>query len=244
MSDNQSPLHQFEIRSIVPVEWNGLDLSFTNSSLWMVSVIGAVLLFFVLGMRRRALIPGYWQSLVEIVFEFVGGILQENTGSQGRKYFPFVFSLFLFVFGCNLFGMLPYSFTVTSHIAVTFALAALVFVTVTIVALCRHGWHFFSFFLPHGTPWWLAPIMIVIELFAYLARPVSLSIRLAANMVAGHVLLKVIAGFVVAMGIVWGAFPMPVILLLTGFEIFIAFLQAYIFTILTCVYLNDAIHLH
>ncbi|NDA91594.1 MAG: ATP synthase F0 subunit A, partial [Alphaproteobacteria bacterium] len=152
--------------------------------------------------------------------------------------------LFMFIMVCNLFGMIPYGFTVTSHISITFALAMMVFLLVTLLGFILHGFHFFSLFLPAGTPWWLAPLMILIELFAYLARPVSLSLRLAANMVAGHVLLKVIAGFIVSMAFYLKIFPIPFISVLIGFEIFVAILQAYIFTILSCVYLNDAINLH
>jgi F-type H+-transporting ATPase subunit a len=171
-------------------------------------------------------------------------MLQQNVGPKGKKFVPLMFTLFMFILTCNLFGMIPYSFTVTSHISITFALAMMVFLLVTLLGFYLHGFHFFSLFLPAGTPWWLAPLMVVIELFAYLARPVSLSLRLAANMVAGHVLLKVVAGFVVSMAIYLKFLPIPFIVVLIGFEIFVAILQAYIFTILSCVYLNDAINLH
>lgn len=244
MAEQHSPLHQFEIHPIIPINVAGIDISFTNSSLFMVLTTLIVASFFIMAMRSRALVPGRMQSMAEACYQFVATIVKENVGSEGRKYFPFIFSIFMFVVVGNLLGMLPYSFTITSHIIVTFALAIAIFIGVTVIALFRHGLHFFSFFLPKGTPWWLAPLMVVIELFAYLARPVSLSVRLAANMVAGHILLKVIAGFVVSMGLMWGWVPIPFIVVLTGFEIFIALLQAYIFTILTCVYLNDAIHLH
>lgn len=243
MSEKHSPLDQFKVHPLIDIKLGTIDISFTNSSLFMVLAVVLITAFLALSMRRRMLVPGYLQSMAEACYQFVGNIVKDNVGHEGKKYFPFIFSIFMFVLVCNLLGMLPYSFTVTSHIIVTFALAALIFIGVTLIALIRHGLHFFSFFLPAGTPWWLAPLMIVIEVFAYLARPVSLSVRLAANMVAGHVLLKVIAGFVVAMG-VWGIVPLPFIVMLTGFEIFIAILQAYIFTILACVYLNDAIHLH
>lgn len=244
MADNHSPLHQFEIQSIIPIEIGGVNVSFTNSALMMVIGLVAISILFMLATRNRLVIPNRSQGMAEVIYQFIGSIVKDTVGSEGLKYFPFIFTLFMFVMACNVIGMLPYSFTATSHIIVTFALAMVVFIGVTVIGFARHGLHFFSFFLPAGTPWWLAPLMVLIELFAYLARPVSLSIRLAANMVAGHVLLKVIAGFVVAMGVQTGYIPIPFMILLTGFEIFIALLQAYIFTILTCVYLNDAIHMH
>jgi F-type H+-transporting ATPase subunit a len=244
MAEQHSPLHQFEIHKLIPMEVAGIDISFTNSSLFMVLTTLIISSFFILAMRNRTLVPGRLQGLAESCYQFVATIVKENVGAEGRQYFPFIFSMFMFILVGNLLGMLPYSFTITSHIIVTFALAIVIFLGVTLIAFARHGLHFLSFFLPAGTPWWLAPLMIVIELFAYLARPVSLSVRLAANMVAGHILLKVIAGFVVAMGLLWGWVPVPFMVILTGFEIFIALLQAYIFTILTCVYLNDAIHMH
>lgn len=240
-----NPLSQFDIQYVTKFEpIAGLNLNFSNSSLFMVLAVIAIILYMGVSTRKRALVPGRWQGMAEVTYEFVATMLKENVGNEGRKYFPFVFSLFMFILFCNLLGMLPYSFTVTSHIAVTFALALLVFVGVTTIAFIRHGTHFFGYFLPKGTPWWLAPLMIVIEVFAYLARPISLSVRLFANMMAGHVLLKVIAGFVVSMGLAWGWLPLFFTVLLTGFEFFVAILQAYIFTILTCVYLNDAVHLH
>ncbi|MFN7039163.1 MAG: F0F1 ATP synthase subunit A [Alphaproteobacteria bacterium] len=241
---SHSPLSQFEIKTLFPIEINGIDLSFTNSSLYMMISLIITACLFILPMRNANLIPSRFQNIPEIMYKFISGTINDTVGSEGKKYFPLIFSLFIFVLMSNLVGMLPYSFTVTSHIIVTFALAIFIFVTVTIIALIRHGFHFFSFFLPSGTPLWLAPLMVVIELFTYLARPVSLSIRLAANMVAGHILLKVLAGFVILMGVFWGWVPMAFIVIFTGFEIFVAILQAYIFTILTCVYLNDAIHLH
>lgn len=243
MANEHSPLHQFEVYPLFKWSVSGIDVSFTNASLFMVLSVVLLTSFLHFATRRRLLIPGRLQSLAEIFYQFVGNIVKDNIGNEGKKFFPFIFSLFMFVLFANLLGMIPYSFTVTSHIVVTFALAIVTFTGVTAIGFIRHGVHFFSFFLPKGTPLWLVPLMFVIELFAYLARPFSLSIRLAANMVAGHILLKVIAGFVVAMGI-WGVLPIPLMVILIGFEFFIAALQAYIFTILTCVYLNDAIHLH
>ena len=240
---DHSPLAQFEIHPLFALpSVGGYDVSFTNSSLMMIIAIAGAFIFMMGGISRKAMVPGRWQSMSELAYEFVGSIVKDNTGDGGRKYFPFIFTLFIFVLFCNLLGMIPTSFTVTSHIIVTFALAAVIFVGVTIIGFARHGTHFLSLFLPAGTPLWLAPLMILIELVSYLARPVSLSIRLAANMLAGHLLLKIVAGFV-GIGLL-GLFPFAFLLIFTGFEIFIAFLQAYIFTLLTCIYLNDAIHLH
>ncbi|MBL0319836.1 MAG: F0F1 ATP synthase subunit A [Alphaproteobacteria bacterium] len=248
MSGHHSPLAQFVVEPLVSIPVNGvggLGLSFTNASLFMVLAISCVIALLFLTTTKKAIVPGRWQSVSEMMYQFVAGVVKDNVGDQGKKYFPFVFTLFTFVLFCNLLGLMPYySFTVTSHIIVTFALAMLVFLAVTIIGFARHGLHFFSLFLPAGTPWWMAPLMFFIELFAYLARPVSLSVRLAANMLAGHTMLKVIAGFVLSLGLIGGWLPFAFLMVLSGFEIFVAVLQAYIFTVLTCVYLNDAIHLH
>lgn len=245
MAEGHSPLAQFEIKSLVELpQLAGSNVDFTNAALFMVLAVVISYSFLMLGMRGRALVPGRLQSMVELTYEFISGTVRDNVGKEGKAFFPFIFTLFMFVLMCNLLGMVPYSFTVTSHIIVTFALAMAVFIGVTVIAISKHGlMAFLKFFLPAGTPWWMAPIMYFIELFAYLARPVSLSVRLAANMMAGHTMMKVIAGFVVTMGAL-GVLPLTFLVVLTGFEIFIAILQAYIFTILTCVYLNDALHLH
>lgn len=243
MTEKHSPLHQFEVHPIEKFALGDVDISFTNASAWMMVVVLNLVLFFTLGMRGRALVPNRWQSLVEMSYGFIANMMKDTVGVQGRKYFPFVFSLFLFILTCNLMGMLPYSFTVTSHIIVTFALAATVFIGVTAVGFIRHGLGYLKMFLPSGAPLALAPLMIVIELISYLSRPVSLSVRLVANMMAGHIMLKVLGGFVISMG-VFGILPFIFLIALTGFEIFVAFIQAYIFTILTCVYLNDAVHMH
>ena len=244
MAAGHNPLEQFKIHYLTNFpEVAGMNLNFTNSALFMVLALGLVAAFMSLSMRGRALVPGRWQSMAEMSYEFVANMVRDNVGSEGRKYFPFIFTLFMFIVALNVLGLMPYSFTATSHIAVTFALAAFIFLAVTFIAIYRHGLKFFGFFLPHGTPWWLAPLMIFIELFAYLARPISLSVRLGANMMAGHTMLKVIAGFVTAMG-VFGIVPLAFLMVLSGFELFVAILQAYIFTVLTCVYLNDSIHLH
>lgn len=239
-----SPLEQFKIKEIVQLNLFGHDVSLTNSSLFMVLAVMFITTYFAYAFRNKQLVPGRLQLSGELIYGLITNMLDQNVGPKGKKFIPLIFSLFIFILTCNLFGMLPYSFTVTSHISVTFALAMLVFLLVTLLGFMLHGTHFLSLFLPQGTPWWLAPLMILIELFAYLARPVSLSLRLAANMVAGHVLLKVMAGFVVSMAIYAKILPIPFIVILIGFEIFVAVLQAYIFTILSCVYLNDAINLH
>lgn len=250
MSGGHSPIAQFEIHPILPLSINGVDVSFTNSSLWMVIALFTLITLFSLGLRRATLVPGRLQSLVEATYELVADMVRSNVGPDGMRYLPIVFSLFLFVMLSNLLGMLPGSFTVTSHIIITFAMAAFIFVGVTLIGLIRHGLHFFSLFLPTGTPWILAPLMVPIEFFAYLARPLTLSVRLAANMMAGHITLKVIAGFVGSLLTVGGAMsvlaiaPLALTVILTGFEFLVAVLQAYIFTILTCIYLNDSVNLH
>ncbi len=244
MSGIHNPLEQFKITPIIPIEIAGVDISFTNTSLFMLLAVLTVFLLLKMAIRKQALIPTKGQAAAESLYEFINQTLYENTGDAGRKYFPFIFALFLFIFACNLWGMVPYSFTPTSHIIMTFGLAVTVFIGVTAIGFIRHGLHFFSLFLPEGVPWWLAPVMIPIEIFAYLARPVSLSIRLAANMMAGHTIMKVVAGFVFALGILGGWLPLAFLIAFTGFEIFVSMLQAYIFTILTCVYLNDALNLH
>jgi F-type H+-transporting ATPase subunit a len=245
MAEAHNPLHQFGIEFYTHApEIFGMNLNFNNSALFMMLSAVSIAFFLSFGIKKRALVPGRLQSMVEISYELVAGMIRDNVGEGGRNYFPFIFTVFMFVLTCNLMGMMPYGFTVTSHIAVTFAMASVIFLGVTLIAIIKHGKHFFGFFLPHGTPWWMAPLMIFIELFAYLARPISLSIRLAANMMAGHTMLKVIAGFIFGLGLMLGWAPIALLVVLTGFEIFVAVLQAYIFTVLTCVYLNDAIHLH
>ncbi|MEX0808349.1 MAG: F0F1 ATP synthase subunit A [Dongiaceae bacterium] len=239
-----SPLAQFEIKRLVDINVGGVDASITNSTVWMLIAIAAITLFMVIGMRRGALVPGRWQSMAEMSYEFVAGMLRDNVGVGGRRYFPFIFTLFMFVLFCNLLGMIPYSFTVTSHIIVTFALAAVVFIGVTIIGFARNGAHFLKIFVPSGVPIFLLPLLIVIELISYLIRPVSLSVRLFANMLAGHTMLKVFGGFVVSLGLIGGWAPLTFVVALTGLEILIAFLQAYVFAVLTCIYLNDAINMH
>ncbi|MDA1088724.1 MAG: F0F1 ATP synthase subunit A [Proteobacteria bacterium] len=243
MAEAHSPLSQFEIKRWVPIEIGTLDISFTNSSTFMVLTVIFVSGFLVLGMRRTALVPGRWQSMVELLYIFIANLVKDTVGNEGRPYFPFIFTVFMFILVGNLFGMVPYSFTFTSHIAVTFAMALVVFIGVTIIAIAKHKLHFFSFFMPPGVPLLMAPLLVPIEIISYLSRPISLSVRLFANMLAGHTLLKVFAGFVISMGM-FGVFPLAFIVALTGLEIVIALLQAFVFTILTCLYLNDALHLH
>lgn len=243
MSEKHSPLAQFEIKTLLPIRIGDADISFTNSSLFMVIALVAVTVFLVLGMRKGQLVPGRWQSMAELCYEFVAGMIRDTVGNEGRRYFPFVFTLFMFVLFGNMLGMVPYSFTFTSHIAVTFAMALVVFVGVTALGLAKHGFKFFSFFAPPGVPVLMYPLLIPIEVISYLSRPISLSVRLFANMLAGHTLLKVFAGFVPALGAI-GVVPLAFVAALSGLEIVIAFLQAYVFTVLTCLYINDALHLH
>ena len=243
MAEKHSPLAQFEIKTLVPLEFGGIDASFTNSSLFMVATVVVVSLFLILAMRRAALVPGRWQSMAELSYVFVANVMKDTVGSEGRKYFPFIFTVFMFILFGNLLGMLPYSFTFTSHIIVTFTIAAVIFIGVTMIALAKHKMHFFSFFMPPGVPMLLAPLLVPIEIISYLSRPISLSVRLFANMLAGHTLLKVFAGFIVSLG-VFGIAPWAFVVALTGLEIVIAFPQAFVFTMLTCLYLNDALHLH
>jgi F-type H+-transporting ATPase subunit a len=243
LAADQSPLAQFEIKRWVPIEVGNLDISFTNSSTFMVLTVVITSLFLIFGMRRNELIPGRWQSMVELLYIFIANLLKDTVGSQGRPYFPFIFTVFMFVLVGNLLGMIPYSFTFTSHIVVTFTMALVVFVGVTIIAITKHKLHFFTFFMPPGVPMVMAPLLVPIEIISYLSRPISLSVRLFANMLAGHTLLKVFAGFVISLGM-FGVFPLAFVVALTGLEIVIALLQAFVFTILTCLYLNDALHLH
>ena len=241
--EKQGPLDQFTIKPLVSIDIGGADLSFTNSSLAMLITVASVSLFLVVGMSRGRLVPGRWQSMAELSYEFVAGLLKETVGNEGRRYFPWIFTLFMFILFGNLLGMIPSAFTFTSHIIVTFAMALVVFTFVTLLAIVKHGFRFFGFFVPPGAPKAMWPLLIPIEVISYLSRPVSLSVRLFANMLAGHTLLKVFAGFVVALGFA-GVVPLLFIVALTGLEILIAFLQAYVFTILTCLYINDALHLH
>ena len=237
-------MHQFEIKRHLDLELFGIDVSFTNSALFMVLAIAAISVLTIWGMRGRALVPTRTQSVAEISYEFVAGMVRDNVGTAGLKYFPFVFTVFMFVLFLNMLGMIPYSFTVTSHIIVTFAMALAIFIGVTVIGFINHGIGFLKFFVPSGVPVLLLPLLVVIEVISYLTRPVSLSVRLFANMMAGHTMLKVFGAFVVGLGLIGGWAPLAFMVAFTGLEILVAFLQAYVFAILTCIYLNDAIHMH
>jgi F-type H+-transporting ATPase subunit a len=241
-------LGQFKLHTTLgPI---GASVNFTQSNLLMVIASALILALLYYGARPRAIVPGRLQAAAELSYDFIYNMVSEQIGHEGRKFFPFVFTLFFFILFGNLLGLLPFSFTYTSHIAVTAALAILVIVLVTVVALAIHGLHFFSYFWPTGAPIALAPIIVPVEIISYLSRPVSLSIRLFANMVAGHVMFEVFATFMVMMagaGVVgyFGAVgPLAVNVILMGFELLVAALQAYVFAVLTCIYLHDAVHLH
>ena len=236
------PMHQFEIKRLIPVKIGNLDFSFTNASLWMVIIVCVVCLLLLLPSYK--IIPGRLQSIGELAYEFIANMMRDILGDSGRSFFPFIFTLFMFILAANMLGMVPYSFTVTSHIIVTFGLAAFIFIGATIVGFAKHGARYLKLFVPSGVPTLLLPLLVVIEVISYFTRPISLSVRLFANMMAGHTMLKVFAGFVVAMGVLGGWAPLAMMVALTGLEILVAFLQAYVFAVLTCIYLNDAINMH
>jgi F-type H+-transporting ATPase subunit a len=240
-----SPVEQFAIQNLTAPLFSigGNQIAVTNSAVFMFAAVAVSSVLLVAGANKAAMIPGRFQAMSELFYEFIANMIRDNVGSAGKKYFPFIFTLFIFTLFGNLLGLIPYGFTFTSHIAVTFFMALVVFVAVTLIGIFKHGLHFFSLFFPHGAPLFTAPILIPIEVVSYLSRPISLSVRLFANMTVGHVLLKVLAGFVVALGI-FGVIPLAVLVAITALEVLIALLQAYIFTILCCIYLNDALHLH
>ena len=242
--EKHSPLDQFEINPLVNFEVGGVNLAFTNSSVSMVITVLFITLFLTLTVNPRSIVPSRMQLISELCYNFIAQLLNDTVGDQGKRYFPFVFSIFMFVLIGNMVGMIPYQFTFTSHIIVTFFLLAVVFIGVTILGFANHGIRFFTFFYIPGVPFYMHPLLIPIEVISYLSRPISLSVRLFANMLAGHTLLKVFAGFVVSMPFFTGVLPLTFIVALTGLEILIAFLQAYVFAILTCLYINDAYHLH
>jgi len=231
------------VKPLVSLHIGSIDISYTNAALLMTIVVAAVMLLLVGGTRRGALVPGRLQSLAELSYEFVAGMIRENVGTEGIVFFPLIFSIFMFVLFSNFLGLIPYSFTVTGQIVVTFSLSIFVFLLVTVVAFARHGVHFFSFFFPPGAPVFMAPVLVPIEIISYLSRPVSLSIRLFANMMAGHTMMAVFAGFTITLGI-FGFLPIAINVAMFALEIIVCALQAYVFTILTCLYLRDAIHLH
>src|SRR5246127_1820558 len=225
--EHVSPLHQFMIERIVPLHVGGMEISYSNSALFMTVAVVLITLFTVLSMSGAGLVPTRWQSMAELSYEFIANMIRDNVGSAGRSYFPFLFALFMFVLFGNLIGMIPYSFTYTSHIAVTFAMALFIFVAVTLIALAKHGLHFFSFFAPKGMPLPLQLLLIPIEVLSYLIRPLTLSIRLFANMMAGHTMLLIFSGFVVALGI-FGIFPLALNIFFILLELLVAVLQAYV----------------
>ncbi|MEP9397034.1 F0F1 ATP synthase subunit A [Mesorhizobium sp. KR2-14] len=245
---SNDPIHQFHISKLIPIEVGGYDFSFTNSSAFMVATVVAAGAFLFLTTTSRGLIPSRMQSISELSYEFVASMLRDAAGSQGMRFFPLVFSLFMFVLVANLLGLFPYFFTVTSHIIVTFALALLVIGTVVVYGFAKHGFGFLKLFVPSGIPAILVPLVVVIEIISFLSRPVSLSVRLFANMLAGHITLKVFAGFVTslsalgAVGIAGSILPLMMTVAITALEFLVAFLQAYVFAVLTCMYLNDAVH--
>ncbi len=240
-----NPMQQFTVNKIGPeIKIAGIDLSFTNASLFMVISASLILLLLFVGSKEKKIIPNKMQLITEMFYTFVAKMINDTAGSKAKPFFPFIFSLFMFVLFCNMVGMLPYSFTVTSHIIVTLILALFIFIAVTIIGFINHGFKYLSIFVPSGVPTILLPLITVIEIISYLSRPVSLSVRLFANMMAGHTMLKVFGGFVVSLGILGGWLPLSFSVALTGLEILVAFLQAYVFAILTCIYLNDALNLH
>ncbi len=248
-SSEIDPIHQFQILKIVDLGApGGVQLAFTNSAAYMVGIVALVFFFLTYATRGRTLVPGRLQSLAEMSYEFVASTVRQTAGNEGMKFFPLVFSLFIFVLVANFVGLIPYTFTVTSHIIVTAALALVVIGTVIVYGFLRHGTHFLHLFVPSGVPAFLLPFMVVIELISFLSRPISLSLRLFANMLAGHIAMKVFAGFVVMMsasgvaGLLGATLPLAMVVALTALEFLVAFLQAYVFTVLTCIYLNDALH--
>ena len=240
-----NPMSQFDVYRIGPeIKVGAFDISFTNASLFMILSTVSILLVFNLGSKRNSILPNKIQLLAELSYTFVSKMISDTAGSKAKPYFAFIFSLFMFVLFCNMVGMLPYSFTVTSHIIVTLIMALFIFIAVTIIGFIKHGFRYLSIFVPSGVPAVLLPLITIIEIISYLSRPVSLSVRLFANMMAGHTMLKVFGGFVVSLGMLGGWLPLSFSVALTGLEILVAFLQAYVFAILTCIYLNDALNLH
>jgi F-type H+-transporting ATPase subunit a len=243
-----NPMHQFEIERYYPLEILGIDVSFTNSSFFM--VLGLVLLvgFLLWAMSARSIVPSRMQSVAEVGYEYIMKMVTDSMGESGKKFFPLIFTIFMFILTLNLLGMINIPgvwtpFTVTSHIIVTFALAAFVFLLATAVGFWMHGLGYLQLFVPHGVPWPLLLVITPIEVISYFIRPISLSVRLFANMMAGHTLLKVFGGFVVMLGAA-GIVPLIGMVAFTGLEMLVAFLQALIFSVLSCIYLNEAIHMH
>lgn len=245
------PIHQFQIHDLAgPFHVGGYEISFTNSALFMGIVVATVTVILVAAAARGALVPGRLQSVGELWYEFIHNMVKNVLGPEGKPFFPLVFSLFSFVLVANMLGMFPYFFTVTSHVVVTASLAVFVVALVVVVGIARHGLGWFKLFVPHGVPMAILPFISLIEIISFLSRPVSLGLRLFGNMLAGHIVLKVFAGFVVSLGalgfggILGAVAPLAMAVALTALEFLVAFLQAFVFAILTCVYLNDALHTH
>jgi F-type H+-transporting ATPase subunit a len=247
-ADKVDPIHQFHINTLVPIHVGGYDLSFTNSSLLMLATVVLSGAFLYFATASRALVPGRAQSVSEMIYDFCASMLHDSAGPQATKFFPFVFTLFMFVLIANLLGMFPYFITVTSHLIVTAALAVFIFVMVLVAGFWKNGMRFFKLFVPDGIPMVLMPLVVAIEIISFLTRPVSHSVRLFANMLAGHITIKVFAGFVFslasfgAVGILGAVLPLAMTVALTALDVLVAFLQAYVFAMLTCIYINDAIH--
>jgi len=244
------PIHQFEVKSFIEIIVGGVDLSFTNVSLFMLITTACVIALMALPTSGRALVPGRWQNVAEMCYEFAGNMLRDSAGASGMRFFPLVFSLFMFILIANMLGMFPYFYTVTSQLIVTVVLAMIVFLTVIIAGIRMHGLSFFKLFVPSGVPIYILPLVSLIEVISFISRPVSHSVRLFANMLAGHITLKVFAAFVVSLsalgtvGIIGAILPLGMTVAITALEFLVAALQAYVFAILTCIYLNDAIHPH
>ncbi len=238
-----SPLHQFEVKTLIPLKVAGYDFSFTNVSLFMVLTVGLIGAFFILALKNKRVLPKPLQASAELFLDFLNTLVKENIGPAGTAYLPLIFSIFSFILVGNLLGLLPYAYTFTSQLILTFVLALVIFVLITVLGFVKHGTKFFSYFLPAGTPLVLAPLLVTIEVISYFSRPVSLAIRLFANMMAGHTMLKVFAAFTVSLGI-FGFSSVLTNVVLIGFEVMVAFLQAYVFSVLGALYIKDAIHLH
>jgi len=248
VASDTDPIHQFEVSRLLEIPLGNIDLSFTNVALFMVATVIVSTLFLYYSCGGRSLVPTRMQSISEMGYEFVFSTLKEAAGQQGMKFFPLVFSLFVFILVANFIGLFPYFYTVTTQLVITFALAMLVIATVIIYGFAKHGLRFLRLFVPTGVPVVLIPLVTLIEVISFLSRPISLSVRLFANMLAGHITLKVFAGFCVTLaamgpiGVGSSLLPLVMTIAITALEFLVAFLQAYVFTVLTCMYLNDAVH--
>lgn len=248
-ANSPDPIQQFEIHPMIDLNVGGHNISFTNSSFMMVMAAALICLFLFLGTSKKSLIPGRLQSIAEMSYEFVANMVRDTAGRDGLKFFPFIYALFMFILFANLLGLIPFFFTTTSHIIVTFTLAMMVMMTVIIVGIFKHGFKFLKLFVPSGVPPVILPFVVILEIISFISRPISHSMRLWANMLAGHIMLKLFAGFIIMMGTsvaaaikIGAIIPAFTVIALTPLEILVAFLQAYVFAILTSVYINDALH--